>query len=168
VEIDGEGILRLKWWEKNNLLKGKEIGLSPAAPAIPGSPVRLIKEPFDTGLVGVIEADLTIGSEDHEKSPVGFYFEISRDSGYVVLFNRKETVFGTMKSDGTGLKISVRVNRDLLFPEKSRVRLVFKKDLMEAYLNDYLVMLKRMGWSGWLGLVEKSGAVDHVRAWKHN
>jgi hypothetical protein len=167
VEIDGEGILRLKWWEKNNLLKGKKAGLSLDVSANTGGPVRLFAEPFDTGLVGVVEADLAIGSDEHEKSPAGFYYEINRDSGYVILFNRRETVFGTMKRNGTGLTISVRVNRDLVFPEKSRVRLVFKKDLMEAYLNDYLVMLKRMSWSGRVGLVENAVNADHVRAWTH-
>lgn len=168
VEIDQEGTLRLKWWDKNNLLKDKEIRLLLNRNTDRSKMVLFFADTFDTGKVGVVEADIKLGFDGHEKSPAGFYFDIRSDSGYVLLFNRKETAFGTMKSDGTDLKITVRINRDMVFPEKAMVRLVFKKDLMEAYLNDYLVMLKRMEWSGKLGIIQNTGNADHARAWSHN
>ncbi|MCX6225799.1 MAG: hypothetical protein NTV01_13780, partial [Bacteroidia bacterium] len=168
VEVDQEGTLRLKWWEKNNLLKDKEVRLSLGRKAVPSDPVCLFNNIFDRGEVGVVEAEIKLNFDSHEKSPAGFYFDIRSDSGYVLLFNRKETIFGTMNSDGSGLRITVRIDRDMEFPEKGMVRLVFKNDLMEAYLNDYLVMLKRMSWSGKLGIIQKTGNADHIRAWSHN
>jgi len=168
VDIDKEGILRLKWWEQNNLLKDNKIGLSLAGGAISGQMVRLFNEYFDTNDAGVVEADIKLGFEEHEKSPVGFYFTINRDSGYVLLLNRKEAVFGTMNSNGSGIKIRVKINRDLDFSEISGVRLVFKRDMVEAYLDDYLVMLKRINWTGKLGIIERKNELNNVVAWVHD
>jgi hypothetical protein len=87
--------------------------------------------------------------------------------GYVILFNKKETVFGTMNNNGTNLKITTRVDRDLIFDDKSTVRIVFKRDMMEAYVNDYLVMLKRMKWTGKAGVVERVKNLEHIKGWMH-
>ena len=168
VEIDQEGILRLKWWKKNDLLKDQKFTLTKGAEREPSSLVRLFDETFNTAQVGVVEADFILTQDQDEKSPSGFYFDAGKDSGYFILFNRKETVFGTMKSDGSNRKITVTINRDLVFPEHSVARLVFKEDMMEAYLNEYLVMLKRMPWSGKLGIISNTEENNHIRAWKHN
>jgi hypothetical protein len=165
VDIDNDGILRLKWWDQNNLLKDKKIRLSLAGEVNSAQMVKLFNEAFNTDDVGVVEANIKLGFEEHEISPAGFYFSINRDSGYVVLFNRKEAVFGTMNGNGTGLKISVKITRDIDFSEISLVSLVFKRDMMEAYLDDYLVMLKRINWTGKLGVVEKTNKFKDIRAW---
>ncbi len=168
VEIDNEGILRLKWWEQNNLLKDKKFKLSLDENINFSNSVRFFNETFNTDDVGIIESNIKLVYDEHEKSPVGFYFNMENDSGYVILFNRKETVFGTMNSDFTNLKISVEINRDIDFKENSTVRLVFKRDMIEAYLDDYLVMLKRMNWSGKLGIIEQTNELDKLRAWVHD
>ena len=41
-------------------------------------------------------------------------------------------------------------------------------DMIEAYLDDYLVMLKRMNWSGKLGIIEQTKEFDKLRAWVHD
>lgn len=168
VEIDQDGILRLKWWKKNDLLKDRKFRLTKDAEGDPVSRVHLFDETFNTAQVGVVEADFNLAQDQSEESPYGFYFDAGKDSGYFISFNRKETVFGTMKSDGSSSKVTVRITRDLVFPEKCVARLVFKEDMMEAYLNEYLVMLKRMPWSGKLGIISNDGEKNHIRAWKHN
>jgi predicted GH43/DUF377 family glycosyl hydrolase len=168
VEIDQEGILRLKWWQQNELLKERKFNLLSEHKSGSTGLIHFFKQTFDTDKVGVIESEINLVNDDHEKSPAGFYFEANSDSGYVILFNKRETVFGTLNSDGTNLKISVRISRDINFTDKSSVRLVFKRDMMEAYLNDYLVMLKRMKWTGKSGVVERIKNLNHIKAWVHN
>ena len=168
VEVDTEGILRLKWWKQNNLLKASKFNLSSDQRVSSDRSPHVFKETFDTNKIGVIESEINLVNDDHEKSPAGFYFEANSDSGYVVLFNKKETVFGTMNSNGTNLKITVRINRDLVFADKGSMRIVFKRDMMEAYLNDYLVMLKRMKWTGKPGVIGNNIDPDKINAWVHD
>jgi len=168
VEIDKEGILRLKWWKQNDLLKKQQYNLLTENTPYGMGSLHLFKQRFDRDKVGIIESEINLVNDDHEKSPAGFYFEANSDSGYVILFNKIETVFGTINSDGTNLKINVRIDRDIIFTDKSRVRIVFKRDMMEAYLNDYLMMLKRMKWSGKSGVVEKVKNLDQIKAWTHD
>lgn len=168
VDIDKEGILRLKWWEQNNLLKDRKFKLSSDKNSGSSETVQFFSETFNTNDVGVVESNIKLEYDEHEKSPVGFYFNIANDSGYVLLFNRKETVFGTMNSNGSNLKITVKINRDIDFNENSTVRIVFKRDMIEAYLDDYLVMLKRMNWSGKLGIIEQTKELDNIHAWVHD
>jgi len=168
VDIDQEGILRLKWWEQNNLLKDDEFKLSPDKTVNFKNSVRLFNETFNTNDVGVIESNIKLNYDEHEKSPAGFYFKINNDSGYVLLFNRNATVFGTMNRDYSNLSLDVEINRDIDFPANSTVRLVFKRDMIEAYIDDYLVMLKRMNWSGEIGIIEQTKKITNIRAWVHD
>jgi hypothetical protein len=167
VEIDQEGILRLKWWQQNDLLKKRKFNLSTESKVALNESVRFLKQTFDTDKVGIIESDINLVNDNHEKLPAGFFFKANNDSGYVILFNKKETVFGTMNNNGTNLKITTRVDRDLIFDDKSTVRIVFKRDMMEAYVNDYLVMLKRMKWTGKAGVVERVKNLEHIKGWMH-
>ena len=168
VEIDNDGILRLKWWEQNNLLKGKKFNLSLDKNSSSSETVQFFSETFSTNDVGVVESNIKLAYDEHEKSSIGFYFNIGSDSGYVLLLNRKETAFGTMSSNGYNLKITVKINRDIDFNENSSVRLVFKRDMMEAYLDDYLVMLKRINWTGKLGIIEQKNELSNIRSWVHD
>ena len=165
VEIDQEGILRLKWWQQNDLLKNRKFNLSLESKEALTESVSFFKQTFDTDKVGIIESEINLVNDDHEKSPVGFFFKAINDSGFVILFNKKETAFGTMNSNGTNLKITTRVDRDSVFDDKSNVRIVFKRDMMEAYVNDYLVMLKRMKWTGKAGVVQLGKNLGHIKAW---
>jgi hypothetical protein len=168
VEIDKEGILRLKWWSQNNLLKDKKIILTPDKASDISGRVQFFSEKFNTDDVGVVEARIRLNFDDPEKTPSGFYFDTGKDTGYVLLFTRKETVFGTMHKNGYCMKIMVRINRDLVFNEDATVRLVFKRDLMEAYLDDYLVMLKRVNWTGKLGIIKSSKVLTNINGWVHD
>jgi hypothetical protein len=40
--------------------------------------------------------------------------------------------------------------------------------MMEAYMDDYLVMLKRMNWTGKLGIIEQTKELSNIHAWVHD
>ena len=40
--------------------------------------------------------------------------------------------------------------------------------MMEAYLDDYLVMLKRINWTGKLGIIEQKNELSNIRSWVHD
>jgi hypothetical protein len=168
VEIDGEGILRLKWWDQNDLLKKQRNKLSHEKSGNNPGPVKLFAEHFNLDDVGIVESFIRISDDDHRQNPAGVYFAASPDSGFVLLVNREQTVFGTMKADGSNLRITVKIDRDIRFSEKSELRLVFKKDMMEAYVDDYLMMLKRMNWTGKLGTIGPARNFTRVRSWVHD
>ena len=65
-----------------------------------------------------------------------------------MLFTPKLTKFGTVKADGSGLVIKQELDRDMNFGRDVRFRVVMKHDMMECYLDDYLVTLKRIQCDG--------------------
>jgi len=163
VEIDHEGILRLKWWKGNEKLKRIAAAVGFEQQGARDAQVSFLSNRFDPNESAVVEAALSLSSDPPEKTSAGFYFDQGDGTGSVLLVNQSEAVFGTMAQDGSGLKINVRCRRDMAFGSSGTLRIVFHKDLMEAYLNDYLVMLKRVPWNGRLGLVGESSS---LHAWK--
>ncbi len=99
--------------------------------------------------------------------PRGFYFEKSANLGYAVLFNGTETAYGLMNRDGSALTVFARVKRDMDFGQNAKVRVIVKHDMMEAYVNDYLVMVKRAYWNGRLGAIGPADTAKDFRAWTH-
>jgi hypothetical protein len=127
----------------------------------------MFKEAFNLDQVGVIEASVSLAAGEHEKLPRGFYFEKGAKIGYALLFNRTETVYGLMNRDGSALTIFARVKRDMDFGPTAKVRVIVKQDMMEAYVNDYLVMVKRVYWNGRLGVIGQADTAKDFRAWTH-
>jgi hypothetical protein len=165
VEVDSEGILRVKWWEQNNLLKQTEKPLSHLADE--RSNLAFFREYFDLEQVSVIEANFKLNHDEPGKSPRGFYFDAGGNNGYAVLFSRTNTAFGMMNRETGSLAIFGRTHFDMDFGANGRIRVVVKKDMMEAYVNDYLVMEKRVFWNGKLGVVGRAAAANDIRAWVH-
>ena len=163
IEIDAEGTFRIKWWEPNNRLKQARKRL--AVGQREQANLRRIEERFNLESVGLVEATFSLTTDEPEQSPRGFLFEQSGNLGYVLLFNRTETVYGLMDPHGTVSAIFARVTHDLDYGPQGNVRLVFKHDLLEAYVNDYLVMVKRVYWNGKLGVVGPEGAAKGFQAW---
>lgn len=59
------------------------------------------------------------------------------------------------------------LTRDLTFGPEVNVRLLMKKDIIEIYVNDYLMNSKRMKCNGRIGLVGKAepGTIRQVKMW---
>jgi hypothetical protein len=119
----------------------------------------------------VIEASVSLAADEHEKLPRGFYFEKSANLGYAILFNRTETAYGLMSREGSALTLFARVKRDMDFGQNAKVRVIVKQDMLEAYVNDYLVMVKRVYWNGRLGVIGQAvsggGDVDENRRFEN-
>lgn len=165
IEVDAEGIFRIKWWPQNNLMKKAKKTLSLGDGG--RSDLRFFKERFKLDQVGVVEAEFSLSNDAPERSARGFYFERSADVGSVILFNRTETVFGIMRQAGTNFSRFATVKRDMDFGEQGKVRVVLKQDMMEAYVNDYLVMVKRVYWNGRLGVLGPANTGKGFQAWTH-
>jgi sucrose-6-phosphate hydrolase SacC (GH32 family) len=165
IEIDAEDTFRIKWWQQNNRLKKitKALSLTNGEQ----SSVRMFREEFNLDQVGVIEANVSLAPDEHEKLPRGFYFEKSANLGYAILFNRTETAYGLMSRDGSAFTLFARVKRDMDFGQDAKVRVIVKHDMMEAYVNDYLVMVKRAYWNGRLGVIGQADTAEAFRAWTH-
>jgi hypothetical protein len=59
------------------------------------------------------------------------------------------------------------LTRDLDFGPEVKVRLLIKKDIIEIYVNDYLMNSKRMKCNGRIGVVGKAdpAAVRDIKVW---
>ena len=165
IEIDSEGIFRIKWWPQNNLLKKAIKTLSLGSEERRDR--RFFRESFNLDQVGVVEAEFSLSNDAPEQSARGFYFERSANVGSVILFSRTETAYGIMSQAGSNLVRFASVKPDMDFGEQGKVRVILKHDMMEAYVNDYLVMVKRVNWNGRLGVLGPAYTSNSFRAWTH-
>ena len=80
------------------------------------------------------------------------------------------TLFGAIKTDGSNLKIQQTSNRDMHFGPAVTCRLVIKLDMMELYINDYLMNLKRVKCKGQIGFMgsDNEGTFKNIKVWQSN
>ena len=161
VEVDDEGILRLKWWPKNELLKKSKLNVALIEQDVV-QPIQGLDLTFDSDTVAVIEWESQVSSTPHSEQPVGIYFQETETEGHGVLINQFQTVFGKLTANGDLLREEVKCDRGLKFDERIKVRAVLYKDMLELYVDDYLMMLKRFSYNGNIGFV---GNAKNVSCW---
>ena len=164
VDIDAEGILRLTWWKGNDKLKEREVSASFAAEST-GSPfVRFLQPTLNLNAAWVVEASLTLPEDN---TPTGFYLDSGDGAGQVVLFTRQGTTFGSVALDGSGRTDGALLTRDLDWGPEVKVRLLMKKDIIEIYVNEYLMNSKRMKCNGRIGVVGRAdpAAARDIKVW---
>ena len=164
INVDAEGILRLKWWPGNEKLKERNVRSAFATNSVESRFVRFLEPTFNLDAVWVVETSLTLSTND---VPTGFYLDSGDGKGQVVLFTRQGTKFGMANLDGSGMSTGALLTRDLDFDGMVNVRLVMKKDMIETYLNDYLMNTKRMKCNGRIGVIgqAESGSVKDITVW---
>ena len=164
IDIDAEGILRLKWWKESEKLKERKVQTHLAADSAQSRFVRFLEPTLNLDAVWVIEASLTLPESD---TPTGFYLDSGDGKGQVVLFTRQGTRFGTANLDGSGRVDGPMLTRDIDFGGKVNARLVMKKDMIETYMNDYLMNTKRTKCKGRIGVIgqAESGSVRNIKVW---
>lgn len=164
LEVDPEGTLRLKWWPGNDKLKEREVAVAWAANSGAADFVRLLEPAFNLEATCVVEASLTLPEKE---TPSGFYFDGGGGAGQAVLFTRQGSRFGPARLDGADPNALPLLSRDLDFGPEVKVRLVLKKDLLETYMNDHLMTLKRVRWNGRLGVTGPMTRqpVSHIKVW---
>lgn len=164
IDIDAEGILRLKWWKGNEKLKVRKVHSALAANSAESGFVRFLEPTFNLDAVWVIEASLTLPEND---TPLGFYLDSGDGTGQVVLFTRQGTRFGAANLEGSGRNTGPTLTRDIDFGGEVTARLVMKKDMIEIYANDYLMNTKRTKCTGRIGVIgqTKSASIRNIKAW---
>ena len=139
--VDGEGTLRLAWWQGNEKLKHQPIAVAqPGAPAVgdPSAAVMLDRVfGVEQGLV--LEGVVTMPSRASEK-PYGLRIEHGTGEGTAILVRPGGiTEIGTIRPDGSKFKVEDRANREAPFGRTARFRLLLKQSLVEFYLDDLLM-----------------------------
>jgi len=170
IEVDREGILRLKWWKNNDRLKAKPVETKlVAAGAAYTSSLRMLDKKLDMSRTHVIEG--TVG-ELSLRAPgggkYGIFFDHGNGHGQCLLLARDAVQFGEIKADGSNLKIQQTSSRDIEFGPTVTFRLVIKLNMMELYINDYLMNLKRVKCNGQVGFMgaDDEGAFKNIKVWQ--
>jgi len=169
VEVDHEGILRLKWWKNNDKLKAKRIETELAAVEDGyAASIRVFDVKLPWNKVHVIEG--TLGPTKAEQAggvKRGIFFDHGDGHGEFLAFGRDSTSFGKMNADGSNSRVEQTSNREIDFGPTPTFRLVIKYNMMELYVNDYLMNLKRVKWNGYIGLIGAGGnAMQDIRVWQ--
>jgi hypothetical protein len=172
VEVDREGTLRLKWWKNNDKLKARPLKtkLVTAGAAYPAS-LRMLDKQLDLVRTHVIEGTVGEGSPQAGgggKPGIFFEHDDSQGQGQGLLLAREAVQFGEIKVGGNDFKVTQTTSRDLDLGPVLRFRLVLTEDMMELYVNDYLMNLKRVKYNGRIGFLGagNEAAFKDIKVWQ--
>ena len=172
IEIDREGILRLKWWKNNDKLKANPVETKLVAAGAGYDPsLRLLGSKLDLSRTHVIEGTLSEAKTQPESGvKCGIYLDQGNGQGQCLLLGRNVVHFATIQADGSNLKVLQTSNRDVDLGPTLRFRLVMKADLMELYINDYLMNLNRVQCNGQIGFMGADNAYTFkdIEVWQSN
>ena len=150
---DDEGTLRLKWWERNEEAKARQVNLE--------SP--LIETAFDLAETLIVEGVMSLTS-----SPIGIYLQGTNGRGTGFLVRADGGVeCGDIDDAGTGFERKGHVDRELALEHQAEFRLLRRGRLTEFYLNDYLMhcyCLPARG-TGRIDLIGPAADFHDVQAW---
>ena len=98
----------------------------------------------------------------------GIFFDHGNGQGQCLLLSRDAAQFGEIKADGSNLKIQHTSDRDMEFGPTAAFRLVIKLDMMELYINDYLMNLKRTKCNGQIAFMgaDDEDAFKNIKVWQ--
>ena len=169
IDIDREGIMRLKWWKNNDNLKATPVETKLVAAGAGYTPsIRMLDQNLDLGRTSVIEGEVDLSRQRPEDRGQGIFFDSGNGQGQCLLLARDKVRFGEIKADGSSLKIQQTSTRDMEFGPTVSFRLLVRADMMEFYLNDYLMNLKRIKCNGRIGLIdtEAESSFKNIRVWQ--
>ena len=153
----------LKWWKNNEQLKTNRLKASLLAPANASS-IHMLDAKLDLSISHVIEG--TVGPLPLQTADkmYGIFFDQGNGQGHCLVLDRRGVKFGGIKADGTALKIIQTSSRDMDFGPTLRFRLVIKDDMVEIYVNEYLMNLKRVPCNGQIGFL--GADFQEIKAWQ--
>lgn len=163
IEVDANDVLRLKWWPGNEKLKARRLATSLMGGDADTAAVRLLDQRLPLDRVHVVEGNLAaartptaVGDTEAPVRP-GIYLDHDDGIGAFFVVGQDSVSFGRMKADGSEPKVLQTIGRGLAFGPSPSFRLVVKHDMMELYVNDYLMNVKRFTWNGRLGVIGAAG-----------
>jgi hypothetical protein len=86
--------------------------------------------------------------------------------GHCLVLDRQAVKFGEINADGSVLKITQTSGRDMDLGATLKFRLVIKDDMVELYVNEYLMNLKRVLCNGQIGFL--GGGFQDISVWQCN
>ena len=172
MEVDREGILRLKWWHNNDKLKATPLdaGLTDPGAGYAAS-LRMLGTKLDKRHTYVIEGTLT---EPAGQAPAGrsqgLFLDRGNGQGQCLLMARNGVRFADVKSDGSDLKVLSTSSRGMDLGTPLKFRLLIKDDMLELYVNDYLMNTKRVQHNGRIGMMgaDDPRAFQDIKIWQSN
>ena len=172
IEVDREGILRLKWWKGNDKLKARPVETRlVAAGSEYASSLRMLEAKLDLSRTNVIEGTMAEASSPAAGGGKrGIYLDQGNGRGWCLLPAREAVQFGEIKADGSDFKVRQTSSRDLDLGAVLKFRVIIRGDMMELYINDYLMNLKRVACNGQVGFMgaDDEGAFKNVKVWHSN
>jgi hypothetical protein len=169
--IDGDGTLRLGWWQANEALKGDAVPVQSAAREGSGAgAITMLGNTFDVDTGMIVEGNVDLPATGQNR-PIGLYVECGQDQGAAVLIDGEGvTKLGKMKGDGTGFVVEKQVDREMQFGDSARFRMLLKHSLLEFYLDDILIECFSLpaSASGRIGLIRGGGdeTIKNLKAWR--
>jgi sucrose-6-phosphate hydrolase SacC (GH32 family) len=170
VEIDREGILRLKWWKSNDGLKANPVKIS-LVPAGEGyfPSLKMLDWKPDPARTTVIEGTIVgaVAGTGDAVSP-RIFFDQGGGKGQCLVFSKDEVAFGNIDAAGGEFKPAQTSARGMEFGAEARFRLLIREDMIELYVNDYLMNLKRVSYNGRIGFTadDRQGAFKDISVWQ--
>jgi sucrose-6-phosphate hydrolase SacC (GH32 family) len=169
VELDADGILRLKWWHQNDRLKAKRVNTTLAAVGRGKAPaIRMFDQRFPRNKVHVIEGEFgPLDAVPGDTFQRGVFLDHGDGCGDFLAMNDNRTFYGQMRADGSDFQLRQTIRREVDFGPAFSFRLLIKYDMAELYVNEYLMNLKRVKWNGHVGIISRDNDLPNkVKVWQ--
>lgn len=137
--VDGEGTMRLAWWNGNEPLKLRRSKTALPVPNDTTETIFLLETRVNSAAGFILEGTILLPPSIYS-SPRGFYIEYGPDQGTAVLLDSQgRAEICEVNFAGTISKIELRVDREITCASTARCRLVLQNSLAEFYLDDFLI-----------------------------
>ena len=88
--------------------------------------------------------------------------------GQCLLLARDGSRFAEVGPGAGDLKVLYHISRDMDFGPTLKLRMVIREDMMELYINDYLMNTKRIQYNGRIGFLggDDAAAFRNISVWQ--
>jgi hypothetical protein len=170
IEVDRGGILRLKWWKNNDKLRATPVEARLTEPdAGYSGALRMLAEKIDPQRTYVIQGTLAAApSQASAGGNYGIFFDRGSGQGQCLVLARDGSRFAEVGPGAGDLKVLYHISRDMDFGPTLKFRMVIREDMMELYINDYLMNTKRMQYNGRIGFMggDDAAAFRNISVWQ--
>jgi len=161
--VDGEGVMRWKYWKGNEAIKGTTV---PFHPGKVGD-IQMHEEELDFNTGIVIEGDVTLPQAGGK--PVTMFFVVGRRWYAMRILEKGVVEMGTTDSSGGNWKKVFGVDREWDFGKTAPLRVLARAGMMEVYLDDHFMECWTMGCHGAKTVsigCEDDSRLQNIKVWQ--
>ena len=140
AEVDKEGMLRLKYWEGNEVLKGKVVKVAPRS----SSDTTMVAENLDFGRGILVEAAVRLPSSKEDKA-AAVRIKTDKHNYAIRMLHDGSVDMGTEDDSGGNWRRRHGVDRQWKFGKTVSLRLLLRRGMLEVYLDDHFMECWTMG-----------------------